>query len=210
MMEIHTSSNADLNYLSCDEFIDVENSLTLVRDALRNVKKSPAYWKSIILFTHSALQGACVCMLTRSDGGGALSKRAERALNNKLYGETDGRRNMYNEAIVHPEPFIADLPALLDRLPGGLRVTLPARNAKCYGWDHAGDLRRLHEFRNMLTHFPSSHWSLEIDGLPRIVSVAVDLIFEIANSSRYANRNRFDVSRLKALKDDIQASLCEY
>lgn len=197
-----TTNNSD-TYLSTDEFEDVQASLLLVRDALIAVKTAPPYWKWAILAAHSALQGACLCILTRSDGLGALTDASSEALADKLYGETASGRKIDDKTINWPEPRVEELPELLKRLPHDLRVSLPGRKEHSYGFELAGDLRRLHEFRNQFTHFSSTGWSIEIGGLPRMIERAINLTRCITTSPHFSRYNRFSEMELEPLFDEI-------
>ena len=135
----------DKEFVNFDEFADAVTSLKLLENCLGKVADDPTFWKWAIYSAHSALQGACVCLLTGTDGLGALADKATKDSIQKLYGETEGQRNLDSDSIPWPEEFIAPLPALLKRLPGDMKVHLPGRNSHSYGWNEAGDLRRLHE-----------------------------------------------------------------
>ena len=204
---IDTAMKDDGTYLRTDEFKDVRVSLLLLRDMLRQVEEQPLFWKWCILAAHSALYGACVCILTRTDGLGALEDRSTKALSEKLYGETARGRELDHEAIEWPEERVALLPDLLERLPGDLRTRLPERKANEYGWDEAGDLRRLHEYRNGFVHFAPSSLSLEIRGLPRIIGVAVNLTRRISKSDAYGRYNRFSELGTDDIFDEIDSLL---
>lgn len=178
-------------WYTTDEFDDVAVSLKTLLFALRQAKNDKSFWKLAILSTHSALQGACVCLLTRTDGGGALAKRDQKALMHKLYGESEKGRNIDDNSVDWAEEFIASLPELLKRLPNDLAIKIPDRSVTSYPYDLPGDMRRLHEFRNKLTHFPPISWTLEISGLPRILLRAIEHIEKITISSAYKRYNRF-------------------
>ena len=65
----------DASYLQTDEFEDMKASLILLRDSLSSITKEKTMWKWAIIAAHSALQGACVCILTRTDGVSSIVKR---------------------------------------------------------------------------------------------------------------------------------------
>ncbi|MEO1679424.1 MAG: hypothetical protein AAFU80_14830 [Pseudomonadota bacterium] len=184
-----------MTFLELNEFSDVAASLKLLRVSLQDSVHSTIYWKPCILHSHSALQGACVCILTNTDGTGALAKSSEKELMNKLYGESGAGRNLDDGALEWPEDFIASLPELLKRLPNGLQVRLPEKKERPYPLNTEGDLRRLHEFRNMLVHFPPGSWNLKLSRLPRIISESVSAIERIVTSPDYPRRNRFPETR---------------
>lgn len=193
-------------WLDIDEFDDVRASLLILRDCLGHLTSNPLYWKWAILAAHSALQGACVCILTRTDGLGALTDRSSEEMRKKLYGEAGNRRNLDDPNCRWPDSRVESLPGLLVRLPDGLRVKLPDAKAE-YGFDLPGDLQRLHQFRNRLTHFESTGWSIEMDGLPRIVRRAFDLTSSIIRDGRYQRRSRFPDMNLEPLLLQIDDEL---
>jgi hypothetical protein len=197
-----------VEYLEVDEFTDVVNSVEQLCVALDRALENPKLWKDIILTSHATLQGTCVCILTRTDGTGALAKGNQKALMHKLYGEVNGSRNLDDDSVDWPEDFIADLPELLKRLPNGLAVSLPGRKAD-YGYDAAGDLRRLHEFRNKFVHFSPTSWSLELAGLPRVVSNALILAKQITVSNAYKRWNRFKDTEVERMLDEALDKLMQ-
>ena len=200
----------DCSYFRLDEFDDVLSSLLLLKEYLPKTSTQPVFWKWVIVAAHSALQSACVCLLTRTDGSGALDKVAGDKLWKKLYGTSkDGQENLDNPSVEWPNETVANLPELLKRLPDGLSVTIPSSKAESYGFDLPGDLRRLHEFRHKFMHFRPVHWSVEIAGLPRMIRQSVDLTERIINSGHYQRFNRFtDHAReLADLLGDIRHNL---
>lgn len=180
-----------MEFFHTDEFEDVVFSAQALCESLDRALDDPRFWKQVILTAHATLQGACVCILTRTDGTGALEDKQQKALMSKLYGEENGRRKIDDDSVDWPEAFVATFPELLKRLPNDLAVSLPERNSR-YGFDTAGDLRRLHDFRNMLVHFPPTSWSLELAGLPRVVAEAICLSQQIVSSSAYRRWNKFN------------------
>ena len=180
-----------------DEFHDVQSSVLLLNKSLELVKEEAAFWKWAILSAHSAVQSACVCILTRTDGGGALDKPSEKNLleyhnlsSQKAVNKAHGTEWILGEP-VYPVLRISNLPELLKKLPSDMRVEIP-KNTKSTDDRRIKDFSMLHEFRNQFTHFDSVGWSLEIEGLPRIIGEAVCLIEQIVQSKNYKRHNRFD------------------
>ncbi|MEZ5911785.1 MAG: hypothetical protein R3D84_05765 [Paracoccaceae bacterium] len=200
------------SYVEMDEFADVLSSLVTLREALRTVEVTPTSWKWIILAAHSALQGSCVCLLTRTDGSGALTEKAEMALRHyhdhstqKAITEGHGGRWIL-PAPACPDDRVANLPDLLRRLPTGLQIDSPKNGANPEMQPNL-DIWRLHDFRNRFTHFPSLHWSIEIAGLPRIIEEALALTRRITESSEYTQYNRFSEMDLEPIFTEIFNSL---
>ena len=184
------------NWHSTDEFHDVYASLLLLKKSLELVKKEPTFWKWAILSAHSALQSACVCILTRTDGGGALDKSSEKKLHEYHSLSSQKAVNEANETEwilgdpVYPETRISNLPELLKKLPTDIKVVIP-KNVRSEDDRLIKDLSMLHGFRNKFTHFESLGWSLEIEGLPRIIGEALSLTEQIVKSGKYTRYNRF-------------------
>jgi hypothetical protein len=156
-----------------------------------------------VLSGHAALQGACICILTRTDGLGALKKESDKAVWEKLYGETPNGRKLDDENVTWPDEWLCELPELLKKLPGDLSISLPGKKVPSYGFDVQGDLRRLHEFRNMFTRFPPKTWLIESSGLPRMLESAILLTRRITSSPHYQRHNRFAEMDLEPLFEEI-------
>ncbi|WP_141246483.1 hypothetical protein [Actibacterium ureilyticum] len=189
-----------------DEFHDVFASLVMLKLSLDMVLKEPAMWKWAILGAHSLLQGACVCFLTRTDGGGALSDESERKLREyhnlgtqKAIVEKCGGEWILGEP-QPPKDHVATLIDLLKRLPGEWRVTVPKYFDDCKR-DSERDLWRLHDFRNSFTHFQPVGWSIEKAGLPRIIGLALDLAEEIITDPGYTRYPDYPEGTRKAIRD---------
>lgn len=188
-----------LDYYRTDEFIECESAVKELTRALKAIPDDVFAWKWAILAAHNMLQNACVCILTRTDELGAFSKVSEHEMYEYLYGETNGVRNLDNPNLEHPSPKLADTRTLIKRLPKSIGASMTKRNAKKVPFDEAGDLSRLHGFRNELMHFPPQSWSLEISGLPRIIRAAVRVTSAIVRSSEYQRHNRFNQEHMTQL-----------
>ena len=163
------------DWLQIDEFDDVRASLLMLESALGCIEQDKVFWKWSILATHSAVQGACVCFLTRTDGGGALDKRSEMSLlayhnqSSQMASSKKYNRDRKLGSLDYPKTRVASLPELLRRLPQKWKVEIPKNSEMPSNGVRNLDFQRLHNFRNKLTHFESVSWSLEIEGLPRII-----------------------------------------
>ena len=188
-----------LEYLRTDEFEEVFQGLNFIADILPLVREHPHYWKWIIISAHSALQGACVCMLTETAGTGALRKDAT----TKLLARLDEDAGSTNE---WPDERLADLSELLARLPVDLKIKIKEL-ATPFPFDVVGDIRRLHDMRNEFSHFTPKSWSIELAGLPRILEHTIGLIEEIAKSANYKRWNRFLDLPISQVADRIRSQL---
>jgi len=162
----------------------------MLESALGCIEQDKVFWKWSILATHSAVQGACVCFLTRTDGGGALDKRSEMSLlayHNQSSQMASSKK--YNR----------------DRKLGSLdypkNSEIPSNGVRNL------DFQRLHNFRNKLTHFESVSWSLEIEDLPRIIREALSLTKSNVSSNDYKRWNKFKDMDVEAIVENCQSIL---
>ena len=170
---VGTRENA--GWLRVDEREDLVNSLEHAVEIARTVRSEPRNWKWLLIVIHNALQGALVSVLTGTAGLGALEKKC---MNEWL--DWHEKRRAGKKA-PPPKEFLASPLDLYSRAKekhfmcefGGT----PIRTTK----DQDADVRRLNWFRGELIHFKSRIWSIEIEGLPRIVLSAVDIIAQLLN-----------------------------
>ena len=204
----------DGSFFRTDEFEDVRASLLLLQHALTAIPEEPAYWKWAILAAHSAVQSACVCILTRTDGGGALEEKSEENL--LEYHDTESQRagaraaggEWASEKMAYPNERFAILPDLLSSLPCGMKIDIPRKGGPPKDQPTA-DFKMLHLLRNEFTHFKSVGLSIEIASLPRILERAVNLVEEITISNQYQRFNYFTEMNLENLFKGIRGTLCE-
>ncbi|WP_298293971.1 hypothetical protein [uncultured Litoreibacter sp.] len=201
-------------YVTFDEFVDVESSLLALNVALAQLPSNPLFWKSVILNTHSALQGACVCLLTKSHGGGALTEKNEKQnlayLNQKSdITVAEAQNQQPPKSLPYPPTMLQNLPGLLRRLPPPLTINIPKTSEEYEKSEDAlaKDLFRLHEFRTGFSHFPALSWSIELAGLPRIVEKSLIQTQSIAESSQYTRVNRFRDMQVSSLILDATKAL---
>ncbi|MDW3223031.1 MAG: hypothetical protein R8G34_09145 [Paracoccaceae bacterium] len=123
---------SDTLYIEFDEFIDVEASLANVDICLDALSSNPLLWNQIIVGCHAALTSACVAILTRTDGSGALNKGSERKLRKhhnerSRNAETQAQRKQpeYIDPVYPCPLFVLNLREMLKALPGDLSVTIP-------------------------------------------------------------------------------------
>ena len=204
----------DDSFVRTDEFKDVRASLLLLQHALHATPEEPAYWKWAILAAHSAVQSACVCILTRTDGGGALTDESEEKL--LYYHDTESQRagaraaggELASEKLAYPNERVASLPELLRRLPCGMKIDIPGKGGTPKDRPTA-DFKMLHSLRNKFTHFKSVGLSIEIADLLRILERAVNLVEEITFSNQYQRFNYFTKMNLENVFKGIRKTLRE-
>ncbi|MEM1236481.1 MAG: hypothetical protein AAGI10_05870 [Pseudomonadota bacterium] len=178
--------------LETNEFEDVIHSLIIVKDAVQKTQNAPLFWKVAIIHTHAALQGSCVCLLTRTDGTGAMTQKVEKDMWEKYYGVTEGVSNLDRPEIRYPTPRVADLGDLLKRLPKDIRPSIPSEVPRKKPWNAETDLRLLINLRNEFMHFPPQGWTIEVSGMPRVLRHAIELAKKAAFHQGYSRTNRFN------------------
>ncbi|MEP5761269.1 MAG: hypothetical protein ABJ327_18525 [Litoreibacter sp.] len=125
---------------------------------------------------HSALQGACVCHLTKNARPlGAVTKTNAAEWNK--YFEESGE----NENAERPTTKMMALPELLKAVrkqgscggfPNSKKIEISDSE---YDW-----LKRIHlEIRNQFVHFEPLGWSIEVSGVPQIGQIIARIIKDI-------------------------------
>ena len=177
-------------WLRVDEREDLINSLEHAAEIARTVRTEPRNWKWLLIVVHNALQGALVSVLTGTDGVGALEKKC---MTKWLEWHEKGRAGKKEPP---PNEFLASPLDLYCRAKqrdfmcefGGS----PLRTTK----DQDADVRGLNRLRGELIHFKSRIWSIEIEGLPRIVVSAVEIIEQLLDHPALSFRlNRVAAAR---------------
>jgi hypothetical protein len=115
-----------------------------------------------------------VCALRDTTGTSVLSdKSAAKVL---AYLENRDERQLER-----PVERLASFDVLLDRCLAGIPTLSPIKVVD----EQIADIRRLHDhFRNNFVHFVPKGWSIEKEGLPRIIKVALLAIELLMNSDR--------------------------
>jgi hypothetical protein len=119
---------------------------------------------------HSALGCALVAALRGTDGVGAYTDKDQGRWLDWFADRSEKRRRA-------PESErIAEFGILLDRVQsndyGPRMMAAPIALSE----DELKDLNKLNQFRGNLAHVKPTHWSLEVDGLPRMCGVAARLL----------------------------------
>lgn len=183
---VETRGNA--GWLRVDEREDLVNSLEHAVEIARTVRSEPRNWKWLLIVVHNALQGALVSVLTGTAGVGALEKKSmaewqewdEKGRAGKKEPLPKGRLasplELYKRA--KQTDFMCEF--------GGRPIR--TRN------DQDADVRRLNSLRGELVHFKSRIWSIEIEGLPRIVLTAIQVIEQLLNHPALSFRLKKDAA----------------
>lgn len=155
-----------------EEFIDaLEHTARLAGQVNGDVK----VWKWLIIALHSALQGACVCALRGHDTAGitVFTKKSWKEVWRWL--DVESRKNS-------PPPMPAERPASLKELFVRVRdpQLLPAPHTYSASVDAVADIDKLNRLRNDFIHFVPRGLSLELSGMPRIVTHAAEAIEHLA------------------------------
>jgi hypothetical protein len=186
--------SASKNYVRFDEIEDVLASSDLMALVAPLVKKRTSYWKWMIVATHNALQGAMVCTLADTTGTAVLDETSGARMLEYLE-RREGDRGK------PPKERIADFGVLLERCgtkrPNFEPLVLPEGPLK--------DIKRLHkEFRNNFAHFTPKGWSIEKEGLLRIMGAAMDATEWLMLQDQVTYR--MSGNRLRRLKANLKAA----
>ena len=154
-------------WLRTNECLDVLSSLEHATMSLQLVPSKPREWKWVILATHSTIQGALVCVLAGSTGAGCLTDKSEQ----KMLEWLENRKT--RATVKSPEERVAELPVLLKRSYDANRMAYLGGKEMPLEININQDILKLHSLRNQFTHFSPSSWSIETEGLPRIIRSAM-------------------------------------
>lgn len=182
-------------YLETDEAHEVSYSIQHAVFLIDNIKGDPYMYKWILLALHSALQGACIGHLVRTDGvSGIVTPRSQKEWMTFLHEGID------QEKATVPKTIILAMPDLLKaiRKPGSCggdsltNIELTDNELHC--------LKKIHsEIRNQFIHFNPLSWSLEVSGIPKLGALIARIIEDI-DAANWAFRH---------LEEDIRSRMID-
>ena len=124
------------------------------------------------------MQGACVCHLVKTAVPlGIVTDR------NEIEWLKYFEESRSAQSIPHPKTIVAELPELLKRIrransagnnETGSNVSLSDREFQWWNRVHT-------DLRNQFVHFAPQGWSIELSGIPALISLTVRIIREIEN-----------------------------
>jgi hypothetical protein len=185
------------NYVAFDEIEDVLTSsdlLALVAPFVARKRKA-SYWKWVIIAAHNALQGAMVCSYADSTGISVLDEKTCGPMLKWLEAPPETRGK-------YPQARMADFGVLLKRCMTEDKRFKPALILTAR---QLMDIRRLHaDFRNNFAHFQPKRWSIEKEGLPRIVGAAMDATEWLMSHDNVTYR--MSGNKLRRLRANLKAA----
>ncbi|PHS24236.1 MAG: hypothetical protein COA84_09600 [Robiginitomaculum sp.] len=215
-------------YLCTDEHLEFIDALKTSANFSKEVLNNTYAMKWLILALHAALQGACVCALESIHGqtDGSLSVKSQ-----KEYAETKRFAEEYQDIVAEynngdrkkfdqlskgvrnallREPKLADFLTLFEWIKNPERLLPPYtfnQNIGIYG-----DVKRLHKLRNNVIHFTPKGWSVELSGMPRIVSSVTEVIEHLAvkQPSFTSHLTDENVQQVKQSLEDIRNNISEW
>ncbi len=160
-------------WLRVGEREDAVSALEFAVEVSSTLNVTPLNWKWLLIVIHNALQGALVCTLSGSHATGALSEKSMKAVW-KWYEDS----STYTKS-QHPKEWLAPPLELYERA-----------KQKCYMREFDGspisttqdqddDVKKLNQLRRLFAHYTPCEWSIETEGLPRIVVNVVGVIEEL-------------------------------
>jgi hypothetical protein len=187
--------SATKDYVRFDEIEDVLTSADLMALVAPLIRKKPSYWKWMIVAAHNALQGAMVCAYADTTGTSILDAKTGHRILEWLDMPEEKRGK-------EPRARLAEFGVLLQRCMTEHPNYKPALALTA---QQLKDIKRLHEeFRNNFAHFKPEGWSIEKQGLPRIVSAAIDATEWLMSHERVSYR--MSGNQLRRLKRNLRAT----
>jgi hypothetical protein len=153
-------------WLRTDEREDAVRSLQWSASLVGAVESDPHTWKWQLVALHNAVQGFMVLALSK--GNGLLALRPHIA---KKWLEAYRARRT-GSSIPFPPEKLDDFLSLYEKI----KTAKYFRQAFVPGTSHDHSLKLLNELRNGFIHFTPKGWSLELAGLPALLSDVADVI----------------------------------
>ena len=161
-------------FLRTDEREDVIASLEVCVDCLKQLAERPIYWKWVIMSLHNALQGAMVCHLSGTAELGALTNDSAKQQLEFLQNRNDG-------SSAHPRTKLATFPELFKRLSGKSATIEQAGKPISIADAEKKSVDRLNGLRRSFAHFSPKGWSIELSGMPQIISDVCSVLSKISD-----------------------------
>jgi len=207
------------SWIETDEADDVVASLSVCALCLREIHEQPELWKWVIVSAHSALQGAIVCHLSGTAQIGALEDKSitarqdwhERDRRGEIVRrEVEGEIHIANPRDNPPDPRLASPDVLFLRLRRADKRRERAGGEIKVCASEARSFRKLNSLRREFAHFTPKGWSIEISGLPLIVSHMMNLIERISEDYwPFRHLDEVGRTRLRELLHEIRSRLDE-
>ncbi|MFX0195729.1 MAG: hypothetical protein ACFFCW_06365 [Candidatus Hodarchaeota archaeon] len=154
------------NYLRTDEKENSVDSLEMVARLAAEIKTTgkTGLWKWVIISLFNALYGFCICAIQGTDYHQVMKRDRKGKVTNKLISFPEALKRAQQDT--------------------WMRQYIDSRTLSLTR-DQKDSIKRLREdLRNNFEHFTPKGWSIEVSGMPKIVSDTLDVIEFLALSSR--------------------------
>ena len=172
-------------WLRTDEREDAVRALEWTAQVARSVGRDPHNWKWLLISLHNAVQGYIVVALEK--GNGLLALRPKVARRWLAAFEGSGPYPVEKEKL---DDFLPLYAKVKDRKH--FQTPFPATA------NHDKRINQLNELRGQFVHFTPCGWSLELAGLPDIVSASVDVALWALDDAGMIWYKQSHVSRTRA------------
>ena len=156
-------ARAPSQWLRTDEYLDAAESLRAAAEFADDALHHTRAWKWLLIAAHSAVQGSFVVSLSSGSHLRALKRTSAHEW-----------LKAYDAGGPWPSEIQLDYFLELYRKAKKHVIARPSTSFTC-GREHDCSMRRLNDLRNGFIHFSPRGWSIEIAGLPHIVSACTDV-----------------------------------
>ena len=170
-----TNLTAKPDYLKFDEREDMICALEHVEGVAATLDETPMNWKWLLIAIHNALQGTLVCVLSGSHGTGALTRKSMKTIWDWYETPSDDAKTTY------PKEWLAPPLELYERAKQENYMQQFGGSPIVTTHDQDDDVRQLNELRRGFAHYTPRLWSIECEGLPRIVLSTTAVIVSLLN-----------------------------
>ena len=152
-------------YLRTDEYLDAAESLRAAAQFADEARNRAGAWKWLLIAVHSSAQAAFVLALSRGSFLLALKHSHAKAWLRAHEGTGSWPAEIHLDYFL--ELYVKTKQHVVARPPSGVLFSCTPV--------HDTAMERLNFFRNGLIHFVPQGWSIELAGLPQIISSCVEV-----------------------------------
>ena len=196
-------NNSEDEWLKTDEWGETVSDFEMFSEQLQRVIDDPCRWKWTIIALHSGIQGLMVLALTGSNGLNVFRKEDKERWLSRYKGDRSDES----------PPRDLKLAGFLDlykRIKGDKMLMYMNSQKFIPKGTQGRSVKLLNELRNKVIHFTPKIWSLELGGLPDMVSDCLEIAHFLAWESGNIIWHEQDLKeRLKATFTSAHKSLSD-
>ena len=180
-----------------NEYIEALKALEMVNCMLDRADNDLYYWKWVIIAFHNAIQALIACSIMGTDGSGVLSKKSRIEFRKHYEQFISGNKEEANKVPIY---WMEDFCGLYKRFV----------SKHCYHEvsDMQYNMGLLNHMRKTLAHFKPQHYSIILNGLPKVFLECLHLIKYITDDPQKCFKYNYQMNEeAKIILKDIESKL---